>query len=206
MMGSSLLIQARSRGPRPSWLMASPASAMRPGTRRMVRRTGPGVKRRIWAMSRSNAARSMSSSTSFSSSRSRGTPSRNRSTARTTTTRSSRPPMIGHVVRDEVAPDDEVAGGRPEQHLAVGRHPLVEDEGGRPAGRSRGSGWRPAGTRAATASGRGSRRRATVRRAACRPRSCAPCRPVLLVVPWARQSTSEVRARPRRRPGARGLP
>src|SRR4051794_16575394 len=92
---SSLLIQALVRGPRPSVLMASLTPPMNSGTRRMVRRTGPGVKRRTWAMSLSNSTRSMPSSASFSSSRSSGTPSRKNSAARTMTTRSSSPPMIG---------------------------------------------------------------------------------------------------------------
>ena len=38
------------------------------GTRRMARRTGPGISRRIWATSRSKRRRSMPSSSSFSSS------------------------------------------------------------------------------------------------------------------------------------------
>src|SRR4029078_10766545 len=59
---SSLLIQARVRGPRPSGFIASPTPPMSAGTRRMVRRTGLGVKRRTWATSRSNSARSMPSS------------------------------------------------------------------------------------------------------------------------------------------------
>src|SRR4029453_17536626 len=65
-VGSSLLIQARVRGTTPDRSMARPAAWMRPGTRRMVRRTGPGVKRRICATSRSNDARSMARSSSFS--------------------------------------------------------------------------------------------------------------------------------------------
>src|SRR5690242_19456651 len=96
-VGSSLLIHARVRGTTPDRSMARPVAEMRPGTRRMVRRTGPGVKRRIWAMSRSKATRSMARSSSFSWRSSGGTPSRKTSTARTTTTRSSSPPMIGIV-------------------------------------------------------------------------------------------------------------
>src|SRR6185312_6839956 len=63
---SSLLIQARVRGPRPNCFNASPIPPISSGTRRMVRRTGPGVKRRTWATSLSNSARSIPSSASFS--------------------------------------------------------------------------------------------------------------------------------------------
>src|SRR4029079_14268996 len=94
-IGSSFEIQLRTRGPTPMFSNASFACETIPGTRRSVLRTGPGVSGRTRAMSWSNATRSIPSSSSFSPRTSDGTPSRNRSTARTTTTRSSRPPRIG---------------------------------------------------------------------------------------------------------------
>src|SRR4029079_12690419 len=94
-IGSSLLIHSRTRGAIPDCWSAAPAWANSSGMRRIVLRTGLGVNRRIRAMSSSKATRSMSSSASFSARSSSGTPSRNRSMARTTTTRSSRPPRSG---------------------------------------------------------------------------------------------------------------
>ena len=127
-MGSSLLIQARSTRAETGLADGVRARPMRPGIRRMVRRTGPGVKRRIWAMSRSNAARSMSSSSSFSSSRSR------RHAVEEQVDREDDDDEVVEaaddrdVVGDDVASDDEVPGRGAEQDLAIGRHPLVEDE------------------------------------------------------------------------------
>src|SRR5206468_11755093 len=65
-IGSSLLIQCRTRGPMPDSLIAVPAWPSSSGIRRIVLRTGPGVNRRIRAMSSSKATRSISSSASFS--------------------------------------------------------------------------------------------------------------------------------------------
>ena len=127
---SSLLIQARVRGPRPSCLMASPTPPMSAGTRRMVRRTGPGVKRRTWATSRSNSARSM--------------PSSGELLVEQVVRHAVEEQLDGEddddevvetaddrdVVGDQVATEDEVARGAGQQRLAVGRHPLVHDERG----------------------------------------------------------------------------
>ena len=75
-----------------------------------------------------------------------GTPSRKRSTARTTTTRSSSPPMSGMSSGMRSRPR-EVAGRAAEQCLADGRHPLVERRARTRAARRAGRGWRRAGTR-----------------------------------------------------------
>ena len=109
--------------------MARPAAVMRPGTRRMVRRTGPGVKRRIWAMSRSKATRSMAEVVELL------LEQLGRHAVEEQVDREDDDDEVVEAaedrdrVRDEVAPDDEVAGRRAEQDLAVGRHALVEHEG-----------------------------------------------------------------------------
>src|SRR6185503_2448742 len=59
-IGSSLLIHSRTRGPMPDCWTAAPAWPSSSGIRRSVLRTGPGVMRRIRAMSWSKASRSMS--------------------------------------------------------------------------------------------------------------------------------------------------
>ena len=94
----------------------------------MVRRTGPGVKRRIWAMSRSNAARSMSSSHELLVEQVARHAVEEQVDRQDDDDEVVEPADDRDVVRDEVAADDEVAGRGPEQHLAVRRHPLVEDE------------------------------------------------------------------------------
>ena len=150
-MGSSLLIQDRMRGPRPSCLMASPAAAMTAGTRRMVRRTGPGVKRRIWAMSRSNALAVDAELVELLASRSSGDAVEEQVDGEDDDDEVVEPADDRDVVGDEVAAEDEVAGGTGRAApFAVGRHPVVEDERRRRAGRTSGSGSRPAGRRAAT--------------------------------------------------------
>ena len=94
----------------------------------MVRRTGPGVKRRTWATSRSNSARSMPSSASFSWSRSSGHAVEEELDGEDDDDEVVEPTDDRDVVRDEVAAEDEVAGGAGQQRLAAGRHPVVHDE------------------------------------------------------------------------------
>ena len=108
--------------------MACPALAMRAGTRRMVRRTGPGVKRRIWAMSRSKAARSMARSSSFSWRSSGGHAVEEQVDREDDDDEVVEATEDRQAVGDEIAAEHDVAGRGPEQDLAVARHPLVEDE------------------------------------------------------------------------------
>ena len=93
----------------------------------MVRRTGPGVKRRIWAMSRSNAARSMPSSSSFSWSSVVGHAVEEQVDREDDDDEVVEAAEERDVVGDEVAPERRGSRRPPaSSDLAAGRHPLVE--------------------------------------------------------------------------------
>ena len=94
----------------------------------MVRRTGPGVKRRTWATSRSNSARSMPELGELLVEQVVRDAIEEQLDGEDDDDEVVEPTDDRDVVGDEVTTEDEVAGGAGQQGLAVRRHPVVHDE------------------------------------------------------------------------------